>query len=59
MSEETRAPAFIHGLYGKLVEGGIGYFFPSAHLQAIETGLEPASRGMTESSDHLPLILPC
>jgi hypothetical protein len=57
MSEETRAPTFIDGLYGKLVEGGIGYFFPSANLQAIETGLEPAVCGMTESSDHTSLIL--
>ncbi len=30
MPEETGAPVFIDGLYGKLVEGGINYFFPSA-----------------------------
>src|SRR6266478_8809263 len=57
MPERTRAPAFIDGLYGKLVEGGINYFFPSANLQAIETGLEPAACGMTNSSDQTSLDL--
>src|SRR6202030_1725759 len=52
-----RAPAFIDGLYGKLVEGGINYFFPSAILQTIEAGLEPAARVMTESSDRTSLVL--
>ena len=55
--EQTRAPAFIDGLYGKLVEGGINYFFPSATLQATETGLEPAGSGMAESSDQTSLVL--
>src|SRR2546428_9167963 len=57
MPERTCAPAFIDGLYGKLVEGGINYFFPSANLQAIETGLEPAACGMTNSSDQTSLDL--
>jgi hypothetical protein len=38
MPEQTRTPVFIDGLYGKLVEGGINYFFPSATLQMIEAG---------------------
>src|SRR5437588_12666772 len=57
MPERTRAPAFIDGLYGKLVEGGINYFFPSATLQMIEAGLEPAACGVTESSDQTSLVL--
>src|SRR6201981_1296579 len=57
MPEQTRAPVFIDGLYGKLVEGGINYFFPSATLQTIEAGLEPAACGMTESSDQSSLVL--
>ena len=57
MPEETRAPVFIDGLYGKLVEGGINYFFPSATLQTIEAGLEPAGCGMTESSDQTSMVL--
>src|ERR1700757_5312274 len=32
MPEQTRTPVFIDGLYGKLVEGGINYFFPRATL---------------------------
>jgi hypothetical protein len=35
MQEETRAPAFINGLYGKIVEGGISYFFPSPDIEAV------------------------
>jgi hypothetical protein len=57
MPEQTRTPVFIDGLYGKLVEGGINYFFPSATLQTIEAGLEPAACGMTESSDQTSLVL--
>lgn len=57
MPEQTHAPAFIEGLYGKLVEGGINYFFPSANLQAIETGLGPAACDMTNSSDQTSLEL--
>jgi hypothetical protein len=57
MPEQTRAPVFIDGLYGKLVEGGIKYFFPSATLQMIEAGLEPTACGMTESSDQTSLVL--
>jgi hypothetical protein len=43
MPEQTRASVFVDGLYGKLVEGGINYFFPSATLRMIEAGLEPAA----------------
>lgn len=57
MPEEARPTAFIDGLYGKLVEGGINYFFPSAILQTIETGVESAACGMTVSSDRASLIL--
>ncbi len=43
MSEQTQALPFIDGLYAKLVEGGVRYFFPSAkfdiHAQS------PASDG--------------
>jgi hypothetical protein len=57
MPEEIRAPVFIHGLYGKLMEGGINYFFPSATLQTIEAGFEPAARVVTKSSDQTSLVL--
>jgi hypothetical protein len=36
MAYQTQAPHFIDGLYGKLIEGGIGYFFPSVSLQTLE-----------------------
>lgn len=35
MPQEIRTPAFIDGLYGKLVEGGVNYFFPSASLRGL------------------------
>jgi hypothetical protein len=57
MSEQARAPAFIDGFYGKLIEGGINYFFPAASLQPIETGLEPADCDISESSDQASLAL--
>jgi hypothetical protein len=33
MSQQTQALPFIDGLYAKLVEGGVGYFFPSAKFE--------------------------
>src|SRR6202008_2915157 len=57
MPEQTRTPVFIDGLYEKLVEGGINYFFPSATLRMIEAGLEPAACGKTDSSDQASLVL--
>jgi hypothetical protein len=43
MPNQTQAPHFIDGLYKKLIEGGIGYFFPSASLQSLgrDTHLGP------------------
>jgi len=35
MSAQIQAPNFINGLYGKLIEGGIGYFFPTATFQQL------------------------
>jgi DisA bacterial checkpoint controller nucleotide-binding len=36
MLGETQIPHFIDGLYEKLIEGGVGYFFPSAKFGSIE-----------------------
>lgn len=57
MLEQTRAPIFIDGLYGKFVEGGISYFFPSSKLQALEAGEEPVARAIIDDSDKNSLIL--
>jgi hypothetical protein len=51
MPEQTRAPVFIDGLYGKLVAGGINYFFPSATLRMLEADLEPVACAMADSSE--------
>jgi len=58
MPEHAQArPPFIDGLYGKLVEGGIGYFFPSAKFEELEEGPAPARRGTVETSSASSLIL--
>jgi hypothetical protein len=57
MPEQTCAPVFIDGLYGKLVEGGIDYFFQSATLRMIEVGVGSVACCMTDSSDQTSLIL--
>jgi len=49
MTEQKQAAPFIDGLYGNLVEGGVGYFFPSAQFDLLEPGLDPGhigSRGL-------------
>ena len=53
MPEPTCAPVFIEGLYGKLVEGGVDYFFPSATLRMIEAGV-----GLNHSFRSIRVILP-
>ena len=52
MPEQTRAPVFIDGLYGKLVEGRNQLLFPSATLQVIEADLEPVACAMTDLADN-------
>jgi hypothetical protein len=36
MVNQQQAPEFIEGLYGKLIEGGIRYFFPSVNFQTLK-----------------------
>jgi len=50
-------PPFIDGLYGKLVEGGIAYFFPSAKFETLPPGRPPVERGIVETSGGRSLIL--
>jgi len=56
MPEQTQTAPFIDGLYGKLVEGGIGYFFPSAKFQLLED-LDPGELRITRTSGGTSLIL--
>jgi hypothetical protein len=57
MLNETYAPPFLDGLYGKLVENGIGYFFPSARLEAIRTGPNEGTQRITQNPDSSTLSL--
>jgi hypothetical protein len=41
MLGELQAPHLIDGLYEKLIEGGISYFFPSARFESL--GRAPGS----------------
>ncbi|MCU1298041.1 MAG: hypothetical protein JWO91_2319 [Acidobacteriaceae bacterium] len=55
MPEQT-AP-FIDGLYGKLVEGGIGYFFPSAKFDLLEPDAGAGEHRNMQTSGETSLIL--
>ncbi|HWO29601.1 MAG TPA: hypothetical protein VNO32_12475, partial [Candidatus Acidoferrum sp.] len=57
MPEQTQTAPFIDGLYGKLVEGGIGYFFPSAKFELLEPDQDPGERRITRSSGGTSLVL--
>jgi hypothetical protein len=57
MPEQTQTAPFIDGLYGKLVEGGIGYFFPSAKFELLEPDRDPGEHRITRSSGGTSLVL--
>jgi hypothetical protein len=57
MPEQTQTAPFIDGLYGKLVEGGIGYFFPSAKFNLLEPDPDPGEHRITRTSGGTSLIL--
>ena len=57
MPEQTQPAPFIDGLYGKLVEGGIGYFFPSARFELVEPDPDPGEHRITPTSGGTSLIL--
>jgi len=47
----NRTPVFLDGLYGKLVENGIAYFFPSAKIETITTGLDEGRQRISQNPD--------
>jgi hypothetical protein len=57
MFGETQAPHFIDGLYEKLIEGGVGYFFPSAKFESLDRNLSPAQQAMSLKTDHKSLTI--
>jgi hypothetical protein len=57
MPEQTQTPPFIDGLYGKLVEGGIGYFFPSVNFEFLEPEPGPGEDRILQTSVGTSLIL--
>jgi hypothetical protein len=57
MPEQTQTPPFIDGLYGKLVEGGIGYFFPSVNFEFLEPEPRPGEDRIMQTSVGTSLIL--
>ena len=46
MGDERQPPPFIEGLYGKLIEGGIRYFFPSANFQSLDERALPLGQDL-------------
>jgi hypothetical protein len=57
MPEQTQTAPFIDGLYGKLVEGGIGYFFPSVNFEFLEPEPRPGEDRIMQTSVGTSLIL--
>ena len=57
MAEQTQTAPFIDGLYGKLVEGGVGYFFPSAQFDLLEPDPDPGEHRIEQTSVGTSLIL--
>jgi hypothetical protein len=57
MPKPTQTTPFIDGLYGKLVEGGIGYFFPSAKFDLLEPDRDPGEHRITRTPGGTSLIL--
>src|ERR1700736_5249430 len=57
MPEPTQPAPFIDGLYGKLVEGGISYFFPSAKFDLLEPDPDPGEYRITGTAGRRSLIL--
>ena len=51
MLGQTQAPHFIDGLYEKLIEGGVGYFFPSAKFESIGRDTASPQERVTSGSD--------
>jgi hypothetical protein len=57
MPEQTQTAPFIDGLPGKLVEGGIGYFFPFAEFEFLESEPGPSEHRIMQTSGGTALIL--
>ena len=57
MFGETQAPHFIDGLYAKLIEGGVGYFFPSAKFESLGRDLPSAARPESLQPGHKSLTM--
>ena len=57
MPEPILTAPFIDGLYGKLVEGGIGYFFPSAKFDLLEPEPDAGEHRVTRTSRGTSLIV--
>jgi hypothetical protein len=57
LADNSPAPHFIDGLYGKLVEGGIGYFFPSASFKSLEPDRHAAQESISQESSGTSVLL--
>src|SRR5579862_450021 len=57
MPEQTPTTPLIDGLYGRLVESGIGYFFPSAKFEFLESEPGQSEHRILRTSGGTALIL--
>src|SRR4051794_32621294 len=57
MPDQTQAPHFIDGLYGKFIERGIGYFFPSVNLQSLGRDPRPGQDVVVQENGGTSVVL--
>ena len=57
MLGEPQAPQLIDGLYEKLIEGGIGYFFPSAKFESLGRAPGSAQESFALEVDHTTVTM--
>jgi hypothetical protein len=57
MPDQTQTPVFIDGLYGKFIERGIGYFFPSVNLQSLGRDPHPGQDVIVQENGGTSVVL--
>ena len=57
MPGQTQTTPFIDGLYRKLIEAGIGYFFPSATFDLLDPDPDAGDQRMMQTSRATSLVL--
>lgn len=57
MDSQIPVTPFVHGLYGKFIEGGIQYFFPSVKIEELAGELPTDSAPIVEASGGTSVVM--